>query len=272
MKKLFASSGFAVIFLLSLHVTAPHVAAACNWTVGTGAITAVTCGVDGQTTEAYDYSVGTDDATNGVVLSVPAGVTITLNGGAVATPTKLILGRISSPDTAGVGGTGIIVASSSYVSIHTNEKCYVADSDGDGYSPSPNTCTTTAGVGKIRKYSSGFHAGTDCGDGAAAANPGQTVAQSTTFTNSVNASLTGDWNCNGTQTKTYATATYACSACTNGSGYASYQNTASGFLTSVPNCGVAGTYYTVSNATCRDPAVANCSTSVTTSSVTQTCL
>jgi len=272
MKKPFASFGFTVIFLLSLHAYAKQVSAVCDWTVGTGAITAVTCGVDGQTVEAYDYSAGTDDASNGVVLSVPAGVTITLNGGAVGVPTTLIVGQISSPDTAGVGGTGIIVASSSYVTIRTNEKCYVSDTDGDGYSPTPNTCSTTAGAGKIRKNSSGYHTGTDCGDGTTGAYPGQTVAQATTFTNSVNPALTGDWDCNGVETKTYAAASYSCSACTNGSGYASYVNAASGFLTTVPNCGVAGTYYTVSNATCRDPAVADCSTSVSTSSVTQTCL
>lgn len=272
MKKLFGCIGFTVIFLLSLHVTATQVSAACNWTGGTGTITAVTCGIDGQTTEAYDYSAGTDDATNGVTLSVPAGVTITLNGGTVGTPTVLSVGRISSPDTAGVGGTGVILSSSSYVTIRSAEKCYVTDADGDGYSPSPNTCFSTAAAGRIRKFSSGYRVGTDCGDGAAAANPGQTVAQNTTFTNSVNASLTGDWNCNGSEVKTYSTATYSCAGCTNGSGYSSFINSTSGFLTTVPNCGVAATYYTVSNATCRDPLVADCSTSRTTSSVTQTCL
>lgn len=272
MKKLILSGGFLVLFLLSLHMVAAPVSAACNWSVGTGAITGVTCGIDGQSTEAYDYSAGTDDASNGVILNVPAGVTITVNGGAVGTPTTLILGRITSPDTAGVGGTGIIVASASYVTIHTNEKCYVADADGDGYSNAPNVCTTTGGAGKIRKHSSGYHTGTDCGASSAAAFPGQTTPQSGTFVNSVNASLTGDWNCNGTETKTYPTANYSCSACTNGSGYASYINSTSGFLTTVPTCGAAGTYYTVTNATCRDPAVANCSTSYTTSSVTQTCL
>lgn len=272
MKKLFGFIGFAVIFLLSLHISAAQVSAACNWTGGSGTITAVTCGVDGQTTEAYDYSAGTDDSTNGVTLSVPAGVTITLNGGSVGTPTVLVVGRIDSPDTAGVGGTGMILSSSSYVTIHSAEKCYVTDSDGDGYSPTPNTCSTTSGAGKIRKFSSGYHTGTDCGDGSSAANPGQTLVQTGTFTNSVNASLTGDWNCNGSEVKTYSTATYSCGGCTNGSGYASFINSTSGFLTTVPNCGASGTYYTVTNATCRDPQVANCSTSVSTSTVAQTCL
>lgn len=274
MKKQYWIIGYFVIFLLSLHVNAEKVSAACNWSAGTSTITAVTCGIDGQSTEAYDYSAGTDDALNGAVLNVPAGVTITLNAGVAGTPTTLLIGSISSPDTAGVGGTGIIVSSSSYVTIRagSSEKCYVTDADGDGYSPSANTCFTTAAAGRIRKFSSGYHTGTDCGDGSATANPGQSVAQTGTFTNSVNASLTGDWNCNGSEVKTYSTATYSCAGCTNGSGYASFINSTSGFLTTVPNCGASGTYYTVSNATCRDPAVADCSTSRSTSTVSQTCL
>lgn len=255
-----------VLFLVSLRFGAVRTEAACNWTPSTNTVTATTCGIDGQSSEAYDYSSGTDDASNGVTLVIPNGVTVTMNTGVVGVPTTLYVGAIS------ITGTGSLVASSNYVQILSGYKCYVTDADGDGYSPAPNTCYSTAAAGRIRKFSSGYRSGTDCGDSAAAANPGQTVAQSTTFTNGVNASLTGDWNCNGSEVKTYATATYTCGACTNGSGYASFQNTANGFLTSVPNCGVAGTYYTVTNATCRDPAVANCSTSYTTSSVTQTCL
>lgn len=255
-----------VLFLVSLRFGAAKIQAACNWTPSNGTVTATTCGVDGQSSEAYDYSAGTDDATNGVTLVIPNGVTVTLNTGSVGTPTTLYVGAIS------ITGTGSLVASSNYVQIRSGYKCYVTDADGDGYSPAPNTCYSTSAAGRIRKYSLNYRAGTDCGDSAAAANPGQTTPQSTTFTNGVNASLTGDWNCNGSEVKTYPTATYSCSACTNGSGYASFSNTTNGFLTTVPNCGASGTYYTVTNSTCRDPAVANCSTSVSTSSVTQTCL
>lgn len=266
MKKYTTISFVFVLFLVSLRFGAVKTEAACNWTPSAGTITATTCGVDGQAAEAYDYSAGTDDSANGATLVIPNGVTVTLNTGAEGVPTTLYVGAIS------ITGTGSLVASSNHVQILSGYKCYVTDADGDGYSPTPHTCYNAAAAGRIRKFSSGYHVGVDCGDGSAAANPGQTVAQSTTFTNGVNASLTGDWNCNGSEVKTYASATYSCAACTNGSGYASFQNTTSGFLTTVPNCGVAGTYYTVTNATCRDPAVANCSTSYSTSSVTQTCL
>lgn len=266
MKKHIGSIGFIILLIVSLSVKAERVEAACNWSQTNGAITAVTCGIDAQSTEAYDYSATADAATNGTTLTIPNGVTVTLNAGASGAITTLGIGTISST------GTGSLVASGNYVQIYTGYKCYVTDADGDGYSPTPNTCFTSAAAGRIRKSSSGYHSGTDCGDSAASANPGQTVAQSTTFTNGVNAALTGDWNCNGTETKTYASATYSCAGCTNGSGYASFSNAASGFQTSVPACGASGTYYTVTNTACMDPAVANCSTMATTSTVTQTCL
>lgn len=266
MKKYTTISFIFVLFLVSLRFGAVKTEAACNWTPSAGTVTATTCGIDGQSGEAYDYSAGTDDSSNGATLVIPNGVTVTLNTGAVGVPTTLYVGAIS------ITGTGSLVASANYVEIKSGYKCYVTDADSDGYSPTPNICYTTAAAGRIRKHSLNYRAGVDCGDGAAAANPGQTAAQSTTFTNGVNASLTGDWNCNGSEVKTYASATYSCSACTNGSGYGSFINSTSGFLTTVPNCGVAGTYYTVTNATCRDPLVADCSTSRSTSSVTQTCL
>jgi hypothetical protein len=258
--------GLLVLCLLSLRFGVRQTEAACNWSVTGSTINATTCGVDGQSTEAYDYSAGTDDSTNGLTLNIPNGVTVTLNTGAVGVPTTLNVGAIT------ITGTGSLVASATNVQIQSGYKCYVTDADADGYSPTPNTCYTTAAAGRIRKFSLNYHAGTDCGDAAAAAFPGAVTARGTTFVNGVNPTLTGDWNCNGVETKTYPTATYTCTGCTNGSGYASFINSSNGFLTSVPACGVAGTYYTVSNATCRDPAVANCSTSVTTSSVTQTCL
>ncbi len=266
MKKYFSVVILLVLFLVSLRFDTTKVQAACNWTPSNGTVTATTCGIDGQSSEAYDYSAGTDDASNGVTLVIPNGVTVTLNTGSVGTPTTLFVGSIS------ITGTGSLVASSNYVQIRSGYKCYVTDADADGYSPAPNTCYDSPAAGRIRKFSSGFHLGTDCGDSANAAYPGSTTPRGVTFTNGVNPSLTGDWNCDGVETKTYPTATYTCSACTNGSGYASYRNTTNGFLTTVPNCGASGTYYTVTNSTCRDPAVANCSTSVSTSTVTQTCL
>lgn len=267
MKKYSSAIILLILFLVSLRFGTTKTEAACNWTPSTNTVTAATnCVIDGQSEEAYDYSADTDDASNGVTLVIPNGVTVTMNTGSVEVPTTLYVGAIS------ITGTGSLVVSTNYVQIRSSYKCYVTDADGDGYSPTPNTCFTTAAVGRIRKHSLNYRAGIDCGEGAAAANPGQTVAQNTTFTNGVNASLTGDWNCDGSEVKTYATATYSCGACTNGSGYASFQNTTNGFLTTVPNCGIANTYYTVTNATCRDPAVADCSTSYSTSSVTQTCL
>gem|GEM_PF-787322 len=268
-----------VLFLVSLHITAGHVSAACNWTLGSGAITATTCGIDGQSTEAYDYSVGADDATNGTTLTVPAGVTVTLNGGATETPTTLFIGSISTPETQGQEGTGIIVASQSNVTIRANTKCYVYDGDGDTYAVNPNACNTTGGTGYIRKNKL-TSTTPDCSDGNANAKPGQTSYLPGSFTNVINASLDNDWNCDGVETKAY-TRLYTCTACTNGSGYASYQAGVSGstnqdpantgWLTTIPDCNVSATRYTVTNLTCRDPAVANCSTSVTTAALTQTC-
>ncbi len=269
MKKRLSIALFVVLLLfLYAHTHAGVASAACNWTMNAdGTVTAVTCGIDGQSTEAYDYtSCPGDDSTNAAILTINTGTTITLNAGSVGNPTKLIVGRINSP------GTGRIVATADYVTIisGSGNKCYVTDADGDGYSSAPSTCYDTSAAGRVRRRC--LTATTvDCGDGNASAKPGQTTASSSTFTNTATG-LSYDWNCDGVETKTYATAPYSCSGCTNGSGYASYQNTTSGFQTSVPNCGASGTYYTVTNNTCRDPAVANCSTSVSTSTVTQTCL
>jgi len=264
-----------VLLLISFHVAAASAEAACNWSLGgSGAITGVTCGMDGSSLEAYDYSAGTDDADNGSILTVNPGATITLNAGTDAGhKTTLIVGQLGMPDTPGVGGTGVIVASNNYVTILTHTKCYVTDADSDGYSPTPTTCFYDPGAGTIRKNK--LTATTvDCGDGNANANPGAVTYRSTTFVNGVNPTLTHDWNCNGTETKNYPTANYSgCNACTNSSGYASYRNTANGFSGSVPACGAAATYYTIIITTaCQNPAVANCTAVRSTSSVTQTCL
>ncbi len=260
MKRMLQTAGLGVLLLGLGHFMEPA-EAACNFTQTNGTVTATsTCGIDTSATEAYDYSAGADDATNGTTLTINAGVTVTLNQNAA-----LNIGNIT------VTSGGSLVVSSSGVTVTQGYRCYVTDADGDGYSPAPNTCYSAFAAGRIRKGSVGFKYGVDCGDGAAAANPGQQAAQATTFTNSQNPSLTGDWNCNGVQTKTYTAGGYTCNGCTNGSGYASSYNNITGYIT-VPNCGVAGTYYTVTNATCRDPAVGGCSGSYSTQSLTQTCI
>lgn len=233
--------------------------AACNWTMnGSGAITATTCGIDGQSTEAYDYSAGTDDAANGAVLTIPNGVTVTVNSGQSGSNTTLLVGSIS------LTGTGSLVTSGSFIGLSSGSKCYVYDGDSDGYATSLTACSSTGGAGYVRKNKVSTTA--DCYDGNINVYPGQTTYYTT---NRGDGSY--DYNCDSVETKQYTTAPYSCAACTNGSGYASFQNTTSGFQTSTPACGTAGTYYTVTNTTCRDPAVANCSTSYSTSSVTQAC-
>lgn len=267
--KRFCKTIFLTVFVLLIFQTAAHspAYAACNWALNpaNGAVTATTCGIDAASSEYYDYSSAADDATNGYTVTIPTAVTVTVNAG-TSSSAKTFLGVGVFSMT---GGT--IAVSSNFISVSVGSKCYVLDSDGDLYSPTPTTCSTTGGVGYIRKNK--LTATTvDCGDASANAKPSQASYLTGTFTNGVNASLTHDWNCNGTETQQYPTATYTCASCTNGSGYGSTQNTTNGFQTSVPACNVAGTYYTVTNATCQDPAVAGCTGAYTTSSVTQACL
>ncbi len=263
MKKLLTVFSF-VLFLVTLQNISPHALAACNWTNNTSGVTATTCGIDGQSSEYYDYSAGADDATNGYNVTIPNGVTVTVNAGIVSALTHLGVGKFTFT------GGGTLAVSSNYIAVTVGPKCYVLDSDADGYSPSPNTCSTTGGVGYVRKNKLTSTA-VDCSDANATAHPGQTTPSSGTFTNTATG-LSYDWNCDGVQTQTYATATYSCTACTNSGGYASTINTTNGYSGSVPACGAAGTYYTVTNATCQNPAVASCTGAYTTASVTQTCL
>lgn len=269
MKKVL-SIGAIILLIIVLHKAAPTAQAACNWTYNTSTfpVTAVTCGIDASSSEMYDYSAGADDTTNGYVVSIPNGVTVTVNAGTSLAPTKLNVGSFQ------LGSTGQLAVSANYIAVTVGSKCYVVDADGDGYSPTPTTCSLTGGAGYIRRNKL-TGTGVDCADtGANAnlANPGQVTAQAGTFTNAVNPTLTHDWNCNGTETQTYATATYSCAACTNSGGYASTINTTNGYSGSVPGCGASGTYYTITNATCQNPAVASCTGAYTTSTVTQTCL
>ncbi len=243
--------------------------AACGWAHNDpdGIVTAVTCGIDGQSAEYYDYSSGADDALNGYKVIVPPGVTVTINSGASGAFTYLGVGNLSM-----TGGT--LAVSGSFISLNPGVKCYVLDSDADGYSASPTTCSTSGGAGYVRKNK--LTATTvDCGTSDANANPGQVTYFSGTFTNNVNASLTHDWNCSGVETQE-VTSLYTCDACTNGSGYASFDaNTTTGttgYITSAPACDVSGTYYTVTNSTCKDPAVTDCSAAASGVARTQKCL
>ncbi len=266
MKKVL-SVGAIILLIIVLHKVSPTALAACNWTFNTSTfpVVATTCGIDASSSEMYDYSSGVDDPTNGYVVNIPSGVTVTVNSGTVSTPTKLNVGSFT------LGSTGQLAVSGNYLAVTVGTKCYVVDSDADGYSPTPNTCSLTGGTGYIRRNKL-TGTGVDCADNNATAHPGQTTPQSTTFTNTQNPTLTHDWNCDGTETQTYGTATYTCAACTNSGGYASTINSTNGYSGSVPACGSAGTYYTITNATCQNPAVASCTGAYTTSSVTQTCL
>lgn len=257
-----------IVFLILLFggtLGATRAEAACNWTLnpanGMHSMT-YSCGIDGQSIEYYDYSSSADDATNGYVLTVPTGYTLTINSGAVSNTTTLGIGSINL-----TGGT--VSVGSSYAQMSIGSKCYVVDSDGDLYSPTPTTCAESGGAGYIRKNK--LSATTvDCGDGSADAKPGQTSFFTGTFVNGVNGSLTHDWNCDGVETKEDS-AIYTCASCTNGSGYASTRNTTTGFITAVPACNVSGTYYTVTNSTCQDPAVLNCNAVSTNAAKTEAC-
>jgi hypothetical protein len=278
MKKALSVS-FLAIFLLVLKGMSSPVEAACSWSLNpaSGAVTASTCGIDAASSEYYDYSSATDDATNGYTVTIPAGVTVTVNAGTDSShKTLLQLGKFSL-----TGGS--LAVSASNINVGVGLKCYVVDSDGDFYSPSPTTCSTTGGAGYIRRNKL-LSTAVDCGDGNASAKPGQTTYATGTFVNGVNGALTHDWNCDGSETKGF-NRIYSCNACTNGSGYASFQaalsgtqnagnseNATDGWLTSAPACNTAATRYTVTNATCKDPATADCSAAVTTASVTQACL
>lgn len=264
MKNALTFLGLAIL-LIAFHTKAPVAVAACNWTNSATGYTAITCGIDAASSEYYDYSAAADDADNGYNVTIPNGVTVTVNAGTDAsTLTKLGVGKFT------LTGGGILAVSANFIQVSVGQKCYVLDSDADGYSATPTTCSTTGGAGYVRKNK--LTATTvDCGDGSTSAKPGQTSYFTGTFTNGVNGALTHDWNCNGVETK-QDSAIYTCAACTNGAGYASKQNLTTGFITAVPACNVSGTYYTVTSAVCQDPAVANCTAVSTNAAKTEACL
>lgn len=260
MKYVIAITGTIMLLLFG---TVSRTYAACNWAHDASSVIATTCGIDGQSQEYYDYSAGEDDPANDYTVVIPSGVTVTVNAGASEVSTELGVGKFD------LSGNGVLAVSANYIEVILGTKCYVYDGDGDGYAEEPNTCSIAGGDGYVRKNKlTGTTA--DCGPDSANAKPGQTSYFTTSFTNTITG-LSYDWNCNGAQEKQYETADYTCVACTNASGYASTRNTTNGFSGSTPACGAAGTYYTVTNTTCRDPAVTACSGSYSTSSMAQPC-
>jgi hypothetical protein len=231
------------------------------------------CVLAGQATLGGDYSSGTDDATNGyrVVLNSH---NITINQGIVSAYTQLWVGSIVAT------GSGSISIASQYSSILPGSKCYVPDCDSDGYSPTPNTCTTTAttcanstAYKRRNKLSS---LATDCYDLSANAYPGSAYYGTTTRGTSLlgndaagNTWNSYDFNCDGSPTKQYPTV-YSCSGCTDSNSYASTQNTTTGF-SSTTACGASGTLNTVTNATCPVSDPVSCAGDFSASTVTQAC-
>ncbi len=272
MKKVITFIGCTVLLLI-FHKTATTAFAACNWTITANGVTASTCGVDAASSEYYDYSAGADDATNAYNITIPNGVTVTVNAGTDSShKTYLGSGQFT------VTGSGTLAVSASNIVVSVGPKCYVPDCDSDGYSPTPQGCATTStmcadGTTAWKRKSKLTANTVDCGDiksNGENAHPGQASFFTGTFTNGVNASLTHDWDCSGTEVQ-QDSAIYTCAACTNGSGYASNINSTTGFITAVPACNTSGTYYTVTNGVCQDPAVANCSAVSTNAPKTEAC-
>lgn len=297
MKRIPARGLYYFLLILFLLIGTPKVKpaiAACNWSYSTAGVTiAASCTVDANTTENYDYSSGTDDATNGYVVTLPASPAyiITVNSGTTTT-TTLGVGSFK------INGGSIAVGTSGKVQVTINNKCYVPDCDKDGYSPT-TTCSTSAGTcpsgtaGSYVRKNKLTALTLDCYDNNAHSSP----ADTTYYTQQRGSDTTAggysggavdaagqsgasyDYNCNGTEDKNN-TNIYSCAACTNGSGYGSFQpdingvlgtNGQTGWLTSAPACGASATLYTVSNGICADPAVADCSTLTTNAASTQSC-
>lgn len=204
---------------------------------------------------------------DGLVSSCPtnsAVLTISTTGHLSVLASQTI--AVGSVSVSAAGGSIVIVDGGQ---IKLNSPIYVTDADNDGY---PAYGTDQATSGSTCRTSETSVTSMDCGDGSATANPGQTTAQSTTFTNTQNAGLTHDWNCDGVETKTYGES-YTCSSCNNGT-YTSRQNLTSGFASAVA-CGSSSTYFTVTSATClAGSGNVTCpnGTDNTQATVTQTCL
>lgn len=264
----------AVIILLGagMFVGVKPVEAACT-SVPIGGNYAV------STSCQFNYTVdGVDTSTgnNTAVLTINTTKALTVGDGQTVVAGSIDLSAASV--SINFVGTGKLNTGTEY-------HIYATDADADGWPDSTTLAisgTTRRGTFTNVTYEDSWTTQIDCGPSSALAKPGQTTYQAGTFTNTVNAALTHDWNCDGVETTAF-NRVYTCNACTNGSGYASNQaaltGTANqdpantGFLTSKPACNVAGTRYTISATTCQDPAVANCTAQATSNgSVTQTCL
>lgn len=244
-----------ILLLAGTHkLFSQQVIAACtgNLTWNTSSSLSGSCGLDTSSTEAYDISVGVDDATNSYIITVPNAVTLTFNSGST-----LITGQI-------VIQTGGSVVTGSTTQAKIGQKCYVTDSDSDGYAPN-TTCSVTGGAGYIRKNKM-TSTTADCYDSNFDANPGQTAYFST---NRGDGSF--DYNCVSGEEPSETSSAWAC---TNPCGGCSldYSMTA-GWETSAPACGasanrvnaregyVGGTCYTV----------ASCSDIISTAPLTMSC-
>lgn len=205
-----------------------------------------TCTFPNTPIDGLDTGTG---STNTAKLTIGASGSLSILNGQT-----ILVGSVES----NLGGSITIVDGGSF---QTGSAIYVTDADGDLYSSSGSMSSS----GSVRRCTMTDVYTVDCYDSNANAKPGQTTYYTT---NRGDGSF--DYDCDSAETKQYAAATYTCTACTNGSGYASTINSTAGYSAS-PACGVAGTWYTISNATCRDPAVASCTGSYTTSSVTQPC-
>lgn len=244
----YLSLAFIALLFLWAHVAAPGASAVnCSSIPVTGNYTVTeTCSFPNTPYDGLD--TGTVSTNTSVLTIGAAGSLSILNG------QTLLLGSV----TSSAGGAITIVDGGSF---RTGSPVYVTDADGDLYAASGSRSST----GTTRQDTM-TSTTADCYDSNANAKPGQTTYYTT---NRGDGSF--DYDCDSTQTRQYPTATYTCTSCTNGSGYASTINTTNGYQTSVPACGVAGTWYTVTNTTCRNPAVSACSGSYSTSSVTQPC-
>lgn len=221
--------------LLVLLLTGTHklftrqIFAACNLDYTTSTTLGSNCGIDADSTEAYDISVGTDDATNSYVITVPNATTLTINSG-VSTNSVLITGQVV------VQTGGSVSIGSSQTQIKVGQKCYVTDSDGDTYANS-TTCSATGGAGYIRKNKM-TSTTADCCDSDANAKPGQTSY----FTTARTTCGGYDYNCNSSeeQQNTSGVSFSTCVDVGGSCGYGTVGN--SGWSGSVPACGAAGTW------------------------------
>jgi len=271
--RLGVSSFIIILFVFSVGARISPTYAACDFSGVSGATYASTCAVDATSTELYDYATAEANP-NTWTLTLNTGAVVTVWGDAT-TQTVLNVGKIVFN-----GGRLVLDTTANakkVIKFGTSASCWLQDADSDGY-PANRTCSPTqVDATYHRLYNLASTTNTDCCDPNAgnnsSVNPGQASYFTTSITNCSGYTGTFDYNCSGTIEKQYPEVILACAGCTNGSGYASFQPTTSGWFPAVPACGAAtDSYYTYSDGTCRDPAVADCNTFYTLVSATQPCL